>query len=311
MKATANHSLKNDQRPALRGVSRMALLLVVVVGAVMGGGYLYWRRAPQPKAEAPSEVAASPVLSARTERILMGLETPVELRWFVPLDATGLSGELRGYLQRTGDLLAEYERVAQGRLRVDKRDPQTDPVAKTAASAIGVVPFTSEDGEIIYLGLTISGGNRTESIAPLAPEWEAALEADISRAIQRVSAKAGGATASLPNTSMRLAPLDPALSDELLRQFPDLRSRAFDEMAQVLRLAALKEFESTAAEMQSKVTTAQKAWSEAQDKIGTVAAQEALRNFQRVQAEQADKLRGITARLQERIEVLARLTSER
>jgi hypothetical protein len=45
-------------------------------------------------------------------------------------------------------LLAEYERVAAGKVRVLKNDPQTDAAAKVAAGAAGVVPFASANGEI-------------------------------------------------------------------------------------------------------------------------------------------------------------------
>ena len=86
--------------------------------------------------------------------------------------------------------------------------------------------------------------------------------------------------------------------------FPDLSSQSFDDAAKVLRENALEEFKTAATTMQTKVAVAQKALAEEQANNNEAAQHSALKVFQEVQSEQADKLKAITARLQERITVL-------
>lgn len=284
--------------------------LVVLVAFILTatGSWLYWRQTRQQLVEVAEPVAPGVVLLESTTKILAGLETPVDLRFFAPADVSALPEELVGYLNRVEMLLTEYERVAAGKVRVLKNDPQTDAAAKVAAGSAGVVPFASANGEIVYLGLTVGAGPRIESIAPLAPEWEAALESDVSRAIARVTAKPITRTISEVNQSPAApAPIDPALSEELLRTFPDLAAQSFDAVAKVMRERTLEEFKIAAAESQAKVAAAQKELAEAQAKKSEAAVVAAQKELQRVQADQTSKLNGITAQLQERITVLQQL----
>ena len=103
------------------------------------------------------------------------------------------------------------------------------------------------------------------------------------------------------------APIDPAISEELLKRFPDLTSRSFDETAQVLREGAMEEFKTAAIEMQAKVQGAQQQLAAARKNKSEAEQQAALKAFQEVQAEQVHKLKQIAAQLQERIVVLQRL----
>lgn len=89
--------------------------------------------------------------------------------------------------------------------------------------------------------------------------------------------------------------------------FPDLASQTFDDAAKILREGALEEFKTAADTMQTKVAVAQKALAVAQANNSEAAQQSALKAFQEVQSEQTDKLKAITAHLQERITVLERL----
>jgi hypothetical protein len=284
---------------------------LVLVGVILlaAAGWFYGRmNKHKPRlVESPAASESGGILSETTTRILAGLEKPIDLRLFAPADVRGLPADLGGYVSRVENFLAEYELAAAGKLRVVKSDPQVDAAAKAAAGAAGVVPFASENGEIVYLGLTVGNGARIEAIAPLAPEWEAALESDVSRAILRVATKLAAPVKSVAQTPAPPAPIDPVISEELLRTFPNLASQPFEATANILREQALEEFKTATVEMQSKVTAAQQALAEAQANKSAAAQQSARQAFQKVQAEQADKLKAITARLQERITVLERL----
>lgn len=312
MKNIANNTPgKNDYRAGCQAASRLGVVMLLAAGVLLaGGGYWFSQRAKQPSAEVISDTPPSFVLSESTRKILANLTTPIEVWFYVPAEAVALPENLRGYITRVGNLLAEYERGAEGKFRVSRTDPQTDAAAKKAASVAGVVPFASETGEIVYLGLTVGNGARIESITPLAPEWEAALESDISRAIQRVTKTATGA-AGAARGEVQPAPIDPMVSEQLLRLFPNLKTRSYDDMAQELRVAALEEFKAATTELQTKVSAAQQTLAEAQANKSEAEQQQALKNFQQVQAEQAEKLKGITAWLQERLTALQQLKSAR
>lgn len=301
---------KADGAIATRAAGRVSLWVLVALGLVLAGGGLWYARQNKPRPVENGEILApSGALSAATINILAGLETPVEIRLFAPADASTMSEALSGYVTRVERLLAEYERAAAGKVRIIKRDPAKDAAAKAAAGAAGVVPFASESGEIVYLGLTVGNGARIESIAPLAPEWEAALESDVSRAIRRVTTATAAPTRSGAQPPATPAPMDPAISEELLKTFPDLASRSFEDAAQVLRDGAMEEFKSAALEMQAKVQLAQQQLAAARQNKSEAEQQAALKAFQQVQTEQAHKLKQIAARLQDRIVVLQRLKS--
>lgn len=309
MKTVTNkRGFKVDRAAATRAAGRIGLLVFLALVLILtGGGFWYWRQSQQASAAVGTSPTPGKRLSETTIRILAGLTSPIELRLFAPAEVSVLPPALAGYVTRVASLLTEYERVADGKIRVIKRDPQSDAAAKVAAGAAGVVPFATENGEFVYLGLTVANGARVEAIAPLAPEWEAALESDVSRAISRVVATTAAPARPGSPLPAAPAPIDPAISEELLKAFPDLASRTFEDAAQALRAVTLEEFKAAATAMQAKVQVAQKALATARQSQSEAAQQAALKEFQRVQLEQTDKLKEITARLQDRIEVLKRL----
>ena len=309
MKPSANRSrLRFNCNGGNRAASRLRLLAILALGlGLAGGGVWYYRVTTSRMPSSAEATAPGGTLSETTIKILAGLQSPIELRLFAPADVSTLPPALGGFVTRVERMLTEYERVAVGNLRMIQADPRADAAAKAAAGVAGVVPFRSENGEVVYLGLAVENGARVEVVAPLAPEWEAALESDVSRAIVRATAARGTAMQSVSQTPSQPAPIDPALSEELLRTFPDLATRSFAELAQVLRERALTEFKSAALEMQAKVTATQQALADAQGNNSEAAQQAALQTLQQLQAGQSEKLKEVTARLQERIAVLERL----
>lgn len=290
-----------------RAAAQVLLLTTLALVLVVGGGWWGWRQFKSRPTAIAAPVSPVVVLSDSTMRILGGLEASVELRWFVPADAGVLPLALEEYVTRVGSLLAEYENLSSGKLRVNKTDARAHPTAKAAAGAAGIAPFTTECGEIVYLGLIVASGARQEVIFPLSPEWEAALESDVSRAIARVTTKVAPAISAVPQVAGAPPPIDPALSEELLRTFPNLAALSFEDAAKVLRERALEEFKTVAAEAQAKVNEAQKNFAETQANKGAAEVQSAQKEFQRAQAEQTRQLSEITARLAERIAVLQQL----
>lgn len=182
-----------------------------------------------------------------------------------------------------------------------------EPSAKAAAGADGVLPFAGHNGEVCYLGITVAAGGRKETIPQLSPDWEAALESDLSRAIARVSASIEAPATPAAQASTSPVPMDPAISEELLRLIPDLESRSFDDAAKILRESALAEYTVAVREMQGKVQETQKQLAAAQGNKSEADQQAAMKQLQQVQNEETKKLNEIASRLQARLKVLERL----
>jgi hypothetical protein len=285
------------------------IILLVGVAFILGlgcGGYFYYRHV---KSDVPpaSEQPVGVVLSDSTTAILQRLDSPVDIKFYSPSDAAALPDSLSDFADRVRQLLSAYEQVGAGNIRLLPSDPALQSLAKTAAGAEGVLPFSGNNGQVCYLGITVARADRKETIPQLAPDWEAALESDISRAIARVSASVATPAAPTAQAGTSPSPVDPAISEELVRTIPDLESRSFDDAAKILREAALVEFTAAVREMQAKVQETQKELAAAQGNKSEADQQAAMKQLQQVQTDQSKKLSEITARLQARITVLERL----
>jgi hypothetical protein len=171
--------------------------------------------------------------------------------------------------------------------------------AANAASADRIKPFNLDKGRACFLGLAVSCRDQKESIAQLALEWEQALESDLTRAILRVASPAPG-----PAQAVASAPPTASVIDQVKSLLPNLASASVEESKQILREKALAAFTETAKEMQARVEEAQQRLAEARKSGSEPDVQAALQQFQKTQAEQADKLKGITAQLQDQITAL-------
>ena len=308
MKAPRSFSSK-DQTGArsgqYAGARIIGLVMVALALGLAGGAYFYYRHV---KREMPAinDQPAGVRLSDATQTILQGLDSPVDITFYAPSDFAALPQALGDFATRAQQLLSEYERVGQGKIRVIQSDPASSNSSRVAANAAGVLPFAGNNGSICYLGITIARGNQKETMPQLSPDWEAALESDLSRAIARVSTSMATPALPVAQVSGIAAPIDPAISEELVRSIPNLDSRSFADAAQILREASMAEFTAAVREMQTKVQETQKELT-AQHNKSDADQQAATRQLQEVQTEQSKKLNEITARLQARIAVLERL----
>lgn len=126
-------------------------------------------------------------LSEGTENILEDLAAPVVIRYYATRTSDYMPEELKLHMRRVDDLLAEYESLADGKLRVERLDPEPDTDAEDAANLDGISGQTINQ-ENLYLGLAVSCLDRTTTIPFLDPRNETLLEYEISRAIAEVSA---------------------------------------------------------------------------------------------------------------------------
>lgn len=126
-------------------------------------------------------------LSEGTESILEDLAAPVVIRYYASRSTRYMPEDLKLHMRRVDDLLAEYESLADGKLRVENLDPEPDTDAEDAANLDGI-SGQSINNENLYLGLAISCLDRTTTIPFLNPQDETMLEYEISRAVAEVSA---------------------------------------------------------------------------------------------------------------------------
>lgn len=238
-----------------------------------------------------------PQLSDTTKVVLDHLERPVEVRFYSLLDPSA-PASLGAFSGRVDQLLSAYQRQANGKILVTRRNAQANTSATTAL-ADGIKGFNLDKGEGCFLGVALLCNGKKETLAQLSPEWEPALESDLSRAIGRLT-EAPQAAATMP------AP-EAAVTEEVKRMFPNIASVSLEEGTRTLRETALKEFTAAVSEMQAQMMEAQGRLQRAQNNGSTAEQESAMKQLQEVQAGQAEKLKQVAARSQAQLAAFQQL----
>lgn len=187
-------------------------------------------------------------LSPGTRAILSKLEAPVTIRYYYTQGGNTVPVAVKTFANRVEDLLREYRSASDGKVVIEKFDPQPDSDAEESAQLDNVEGQTTNTGEKFYLGLAISFLDQKASIPVLAPDRERLLEYDITRAISQVAAAKKpvvGVMSALPvlgrplNPMLKQQPTEPwALASELKRSFDvrkvDLEATKIDDDIKVL-----------------------------------------------------------------------------
>jgi hypothetical protein len=240
-------------------------------------------------------------LSDGTLAVLKRIDSPVEIRFYSLLDPASTSESLRAFTGRVEQLLSLYQQAANGQLKVTRYTLLAD--SSQAAAADGLNPFNLDNGEACYLGVAVVQAGHKESLSRLSPDWEPALESDLSRALTRVI------DASAPARPATGARVDAATLDEVKRTFPNLESVSVEEGTQKLRDAAVNDMKAALAELDAQVKDAEQRLTQAQTGTSDAEKQAAIKNLQQIQAAQTEKLKQIAARSAAQIEALKQLKS--
>ena len=243
-----------------------------------------------------------PELSDSTRAVLGGLNQPVEIHFYSLLDSSA-PPTLGPFAQHVSQLLLAYQQQANGKIAVTRIDTQTN-ANPNAALADGIQGFALDKGEGCYLGIAFSSAGKKEVLPRLSPEWEPALEADVSRAIQHLTQTAPSAKA-IPSA----APGDAATLGEIRQRIANIDSVSLEEGIRILREDAIKEFSTAAGEMQARVQEAQVRLVQARNSGSPAEQDAAMKNLQTVQAEQARRLKEIAANSEARLEAFKQLKS--
>ena len=283
------------------GARTVALALVVFFLGVGAGALWFFAGAQRGPAGTAGEAGppAQVVLSEPTRKILQRLDPPVQIRFYVILDSAA-GGGLALFAGRVDQLLAAYQQEAGGKIKVTRCDAQAYAEAN-AALADGITAFDQDKGNACYLGVALEQGGRKESLPRLQPEWEPALEADLTRAIARLN------DASKAAQAVPVGRNNAATIEEVKRLVPNLDAISREEATRLLREAALKEFRAAATELNAQVKEAEDRFEQAQKTGAEIERQAALKRLQEAQAQQAERLKQIAAKSQEQIEALEQL----
>jgi ABC-type uncharacterized transport system involved in gliding motility auxiliary subunit len=126
-------------------------------------------------------------LSDGTRKVLGKLEAPVKIRFYFNQNDPNVPVALRVFAGRVEDLLNEMRAAANGKLVIEKLNPQPDSDAEDSAGLDGVEAQDLPSGDKFYLGLSVSFADQKLALPVLAPERERLLEYDLARAIARVT----------------------------------------------------------------------------------------------------------------------------
>lgn len=289
---------RNHAQAGIRTLFVAGLCLFIGLGS---GALWHSRRAQRTAVNTEREAPGQDVgtLSAGTRAVLQSLKAPVQIRFYALLDAATVPEEVTQFAGRVEELLASFQRESGGKLTVTRVRSRSDV---SAAAADGMKPFNLDRGDVCYLGLTVVQGGRKESILRLFPEWEQALESDVSRAIGRVL----GPAESVSPVAGAL-PVDPAILAQVKRQLPNFASVSLEEGSQILREAALKDLQAALSRTEDQLKEAEQRVARMEEAKSETGKQEALKDLQRLQAEQAAKLSEFTTRSSAQIEALRQL----
>jgi hypothetical protein len=241
------------------------------------------------------------VLSDSTKAVLKRLESPVEIRFYSLLDPATVPDSIQAFAGRVDQLLIAYQQEANGKINVTRFNSQSD-ANEQAAAADGIKPFNRDKGETCYLGVAVARKEQKESLPQLSPEWEPAVEFDLTRAIARLM----DAKSSAKNPVATAEP-DKATIEEVKRALPNLAAVSLEEGTRILRETAVREFAAAADEMEIRRKEAQQCATQAQSGGSAAEQQAAVKQLQQVHLEQAEKLKEIAARLPARIAALQQL----
>ncbi|HEU5396882.1 MAG TPA: Gldg family protein [Verrucomicrobiae bacterium] len=249
----------------------------------------------------PLGSSAGIALSEQNRARLSQLQAPATIRFYAMVPATDTA--LERYTDRVGQWLEAVTAASGGKVQVIR--VASGGTNADAAVADGVQPFNLEKGEASFLGLAISSGEHKESIARLQPEWEAALQYDVVRAILRVD---------VPPAAAPLRPEIAQPSPETLRAIkrlvPDVASTSLADADRIFHQDFLKQCAEAGSEMEAKINAAQEKVTEAQKSGSAEELEAAKKNLAEIQLAQGDKLKAIAAQLQTELAVFRQMKSD-
>ncbi len=240
-------------------------------------------------------------LSENTRAVLSHLDSPLEIRFYALLDPASGPDSMTAFPARVEQLLSAYQQGAGGKIKVTSVNSPSTANAN-AARADGLEAFNSQKGDACYLGVALVIKGHKETVPRLSPEWEQALEPDLTRAIVRLLDAGRADTVSLVVSQANATAVQ-----EVKALIPNLAAVSVQQGNEILRDAAFKDFTAATQEMQTQVKEAEQRLVQAHNGGSEAEQQAAMKHLQEVQAEQTEKLKQIAGRSRTQLDTFQQL----
>jgi len=126
-------------------------------------------------------------LTDGTRAVLEKLDSPVRIRYYFSQGESNVPLPIKAFGRRVEDLLTEFRQQSNGRVVVEKLDPQPDSEAEDSAELDGVEAQVMPTGDRFYLGIAVSYAGQRLVLPALSMDREELLEYDLTRAIARAA----------------------------------------------------------------------------------------------------------------------------
>lgn len=277
---------------------------LIVLGALVVAGFVagvFWQRHQAALRQPPGmESAGALGLAESTTRQIANLPIPVEIRFYALFNEKPSLGTLRDFAARVGRFLTTFEQAGRGKIVVVRCEEWSAEAAQNAGID-GIRPQNLDQGEPFYLGVALLAATRREALPQLRPEWEAALEFDLARALDRLTQPSTLPPAT--DTGAEAA----ATREAVQRALPNLASLSLEEARDRLREDGQKTFETAVAAMQKELQIVQERITKAEAAADEAARQAGLQELQQIRARHTEWLGENARRLQAQVEALEHL----
>lgn len=168
-------------------------------------------------------------LSEGTKEVLAAIDEPITIRFYRTEQVDQLGPVYATHAKRVDNLLGEYVRLSDGKIRLERYDPQPYSPEEDLAVADGLdgIPFAA-DGSQVYFGL--AGSNSTDDVQALpflAPARANFLEYDLTRLVHDLAnpeKKKVAVIGDLPLSGSQFNGFRPWAVMESMRQFFEVES---------------------------------------------------------------------------------------
>jgi ElaB/YqjD/DUF883 family membrane-anchored ribosome-binding protein len=282
------------------GRAQAIILVVICLLLGFGGGALWFSRPAvqyRPQPPGPQSIA----LSERTLDTLHKLNSELIIRFYSIFDPKTVPDSLQTFAHNVDQLLSAYQQSADKQVKILRFTAQSN-LPFDAAAADGIQVFNLDKGAACYLGVALEYMGRKESLPRLSPDWEEALEPDLTRAIARLE------QASQPvQPPVAISQVNTTAVAEVRALIPNVTDVSIEQGKQILHATALKEFSAVAKQMETELKEAQQRLRQVETNGAEADRQAAMKQLQQLQAEQTAKLKEIAARSKAQIDAFQQL----
>ncbi|MGF1649032.1 MAG: Gldg family protein [Hyphomicrobiaceae bacterium] len=128
-------------------------------------------------------------LSQGTRGLLAGLQEPLHLRLFLSEELINQAPQLAAYANRVTAMLQAYERLARGKITLERIDPKPFSDAEDRAVGFGInrIRLTGAPQELFFGLAATNSTNGRANIPVFSPDREPFLEYDLTRMLAELS----------------------------------------------------------------------------------------------------------------------------